>query len=747
MIFVKFKYKVKSLFYKVKRLIKKILSIPKKILRLKIRFFKKIIRLIRKISVKIITIFFGIIFLIFVIGNYAYLWFEEEKLLHEVFIKTIDRSDFDILLLSVFGIITFASLFNLFFLIRRFKFKRGSVIYIIIVNIFLLASVVALSLEAYINRHPNLEYNYPAYDTNLKDYSKPLKVQFNVPVRVDKLKPSIVQDWKGKWVWEPYLGINSITRVGKFYPEVTAIPEQRFVVYIAGINKLTDNKEHEYGYVFKAPTLPKLVSSMPADKSSDLKMDGNIVLEMNKRYQELVDFEFKFNPNIEFDIVTSSDNQVVIDPKYNLPQGQSFSLEIFYRTKIVNTQTLETLQQEKPQSLSKLTFATVKEPLINEFLPSGDKVKPDSELKITFSEAMNFATVIPNIKIEPKIEGKWQVMDEKTIKLERVEKSLPKDTQYTLTISKGIQSSKGGIVLKEIKNTFKTLGKVQVLGSSPGNGEYYVSEHIDVRVEFDQEVDKASAQANFTINPGVAGNFKWENNTMIYETTQTLQFDTTYNINVRAGVKSVYGKDSEADFASSFTIRSQIVLFYIPQYYQPPGFACNIFTAKMVMAWKGHYADHVSLIAEMGYDEGRSGDHWTGNPYARYVGNSDGSWGYGVYYPPIQNILANRGIGSEPRVGSNLSELAHAVQQGHPVIVWRYNGVGGGQDISWIASDGSYVNAFNGMHGSVITGFIGSADNPSSVYVNDPWLGQFWMDAGTFDYYWSFSGRMSLIVY
>ena len=291
------------------------------------------------------------------------------------------------------------------------------------------------------------------------------------------------------------------------------------------------------------------------------------------------------------------------------------------------------------------------------------------------------------------------------------------------------------------------MGAVQLQGTSPGNNENYVNEFVDIRVEFDQQVDKESAQANFQISPSLSGNFVWEGNTMIFDTTQKLNFQTRYTVTIKSGVKSIHGLDSNQDHSFGFTTRSEIVLFYVPMYYQPAGFACNIFTAKMVMAWKGHYADHVSLISEIGYNPNRSGDQWTGNPYREYVGNGDGSWGYGVYYPPIQRLLANRGISSEAKVGSNINELAKSVEQGHPVIIWRYNGVGGGQNISWTASDGSYIPAFNGMHGSVVTGVIGGSSNPTSFFINDPWLGQFWINASSLDYYWSFSGRMSLVVY
>lgn len=653
--------------------------------------------------------------------------------------------DFNVYMAIVFGLVWLFIFSNIYTIARSLLKKKVRFRRLLILHTIIFATIIGIFLGVYVFKHPILQKSYPEYDGYMTDYSKPLEVTFNLPVRIEKLKPSIVPEMEGRWEWEPYLGINGITRTGKFYPTYTSFPEERFVLYVAGINKLTDKNEHEYGYVFKAPTLPIISSTSPKNGSTGVTRDEDIVLEIDKQSKELVDWDFKIEPQIAFKSKFEGNN-IILDPDQNLTQGQTYTLTIGYKPKKINLETEEVIQINELINVAKLDFTTTKAPLLENVSPTGSAVRSDEKIRLEFMEEMDQESVEENFSITPEIAGELVWESEKILNYVNSE-PLPKETPFRITIKTGTMSKGGGILEEDIVHEFTTIGKVKVNGFSPESGASYINENTNIYVHFDQEVDHQSAQERFYLSPYVPGSFQWEGNSMVYVISQSLAFQTTYSIKIAPGIKSVHGLDSTDEFNGSFTTRSNLVLFYVPLYYQPPGFACNIFTARMILAWKGYYVDHISLISEIGYNDNRSGSQWTGNPYAEYVGNADGSWGYGVYYPPIQNILAARGIGSTPYVGWNMVDMAKQIEQGRPVIIWRYNGVGGGQNISWTASDGTYVNAFNGMHGSVITGFIGTSDNPTSFYVNDPWLGQFWMNASTLDAYWSYSGRMALVVY
>lgn len=699
-----------------------------------------------KLNRKVLYILIAVLVLL-LIGAYMFAWLGLKVTSPTLVLYSIVHLNFDIYAGMILLLIVFLFINNLFQIVigiydNRFNKKR-----FVIINVVLVLLIVGIFLLSYVFRHPVLEYNYPKYGESLQDYTTPVEVVFNLPVRVSELEPNIVPELVGKWVWEPYLGMSGISRVGHYYPEVTAFPGDRFVLYISGISKLTDGNQHEYGFAFEAPALPNIFSTYPENNATNISRDDVVVLQLDKDSRDMVDWTFTITPKVEFDIEYTEENEIKLDPKELLSQGESYTIGISYRPKRINILTNEVFNQGEVIVLDNLVFETSKEPLVNTFFPTGTSAKPTDRIKIEFSEEMNRESVEENFILEPEIEGEFEWENDKNLTYTHLE-DLQKDTKYKVTLVAGMKSTYNGVIETEAVYEFKTVGKVSLLGTDPAHDQSNVSEFTDIRVTFDQEVDKGSVIERFSISPALSGNVSWEGNTLVYDTTQALNFEAWYTVSVAAGVKSVYGLDSDAAYSFNFRVRSNVYVFSIPLFYQPAGsFSCNIYTAMMVLAHKGHQSSANGLIAEIGYDANRAGDSWTGNPYTEYVGNADGSWGYGVYYGPIQQIFANRGIGSEAKVGWNVSELAQQVQQGRPVVFWRYNGVSSGNDISWTSDDGTYVHAFSGMHGGVVTGFMGSASNPTHLYVNDPWFGQFWMDVGSFNYYWSFTNNMALIVY
>jgi uncharacterized protein YvpB len=694
------------------------------------------------------TMFLGLFILVgTVVVTFIVAWLVLKITSPEEIIYFFVHLNFDVyagLMLLLFALLVINNIYQISTKIydNRFNLKR-----FLITNVLLVLGIVGLFLGSYVFRHPTLESNYPKYGESFVDYTKPIEVVFNLPVRVSELKPNIVPELVGKWVWEPYLGMSGISRVGHFYPEITAFPDERFILYITGIQKLTDSTSHEYGFIFESPELPRIVRTVPANEAENVKRDEPIMLQIDKESTDMVDWFFEFTPATEIDIEYTESNQILLKPKSVLEQGKEYELEISYKSKKINITTGEVISVSDSVEVDGIKFITAKEPLIDTFFPTGTSVKPSDRIDVKFSEEMNRESVEENFVIEPAVEGEFEWKDDKNFVYQNTE-DFQKDTTYKVKFIQGMKSKYDGIVETEALYEFKTVGKVAIMNVSPSHGQTGVSEFTDIRMTFDQDIDKNSAASKLSITPGLAGNISWEGNTLIFDTQQQLSFETNYTVTIEPGVQSVYGTPNDTKLSFGFTVRSNVYVFNIPLFYQPEGsFSCNIYTAMMILAWKGHQSNASGLISEIGYDANRSGNSWTGNPYTEYVGTADGSWGYGVYYQPIQRIFSNRGITSEAKTGWNVSELAQQVQQGRPVVFWRYNGVSSGQDISWTSDDGTYVHAFSGMHGGVVSGFMGPASNPTHLYINDPWFGQFWMDVGSFNYYWSFTNNMAVIVY
>lgn len=616
--------------------------------------------------------------------------------------------------------------------------------------IVILAIILALAL-GYINISPRIIASTPQSEGIWESYSKPLEVYFNMPVDAARMYVNMNPEIKGEWKFVPFLGISRFTTYGYFIPEETIFPGQRIVVYITGIGRVGFRTEsHEYGFVFDSVKLPEISSSTPANDDKEVSDESSIILNLNKPSEANVAWSFKISPQINLKEEYPNSTQIILTPEKNFDLSTAYTLQVFKQAKIVNLSSSEVIETDNPILTHELIFTTKATPLVRSYLPHGNSVKTDTPIKIKFMTEMNRESVQNNFITIPEIKGTFSWLDDKTLNF-KPDQSLTKDTSYTVTIKKGIFNSSGLESTSDITFDFKTIGYINISETSPANNQVKVDETAVIRVTFNQEVDHDSAQNKFGIEPATSGQFSWEDNTFIYTPNAPLNFNTVYSVKFSSGIKSIYGLDSKEDLNFNFTTRTNEVIISIPQYYQPQvpvSFSCNIYAAKMVLAWKGYQLDATNMISEIGYNSNQVDGHWTGNPYKEYVGSNDGFWGYGAYAEAIQELFNNRGISTQVKRNMSLKEVASLVAQGHSVIIWRRNDTQGGtSDISWTASDGTYVKAITSQHGSVITGFRGSVDNPTAIYLNDPWYGPHWKSISDLDYKWSLLDRTGLIVY
>jgi uncharacterized protein YvpB len=619
----------------------------------------------------------------------------------------------------------------------------------IIMSLFLFVSAAAAVIVPYLSITPKIESSYPVTETRWDDYSKPFEVKFNIPVDVRKLGVSISPELKGEWKWEPYLGISRLTKSGKFFPQENLFPKQRVVVYISGISRVGRIVEsHEYGFVFDTPTLPEFTQTSPADQEINVLPDKNIELTLNKTNGNYADWTFAFNPEVQFTQESRGDNVVVLKPTSLLSQSTEYTLSVTRKPKRINLRTNEVLEYDVSEIIQLIRFNTVKEPLISQFTPKGNGVLSDSKIKVRFEEEMNQGLVEENFLIDPQTEGELVWDNSKTLSFIPLN-PLPKETKFRITFFKAIQSLMGMSPQNDIFFEFETIGAVGIKSTLPQNSDVKVSEKTQIKVAFNQEVKKDSAVSNFRISPEIEGKYEWDQNTLIFSPLSNLMFDTTYTITIQKGVKSVYGADSKEDYSFSFKTRNnEVLIANMPIYFQPqvpPSFSCNIYSAKMALSWKGFNLEIPSIIAEMGYDTSQdSQGRWLGNPQDKFIGNADGSWGYGVYWKPVQRLFTSRGVQTEIKENWNVVELAKSIEAGRPAVIWRYNGTSSDRNLQW-GTPGVY--AINGQHGGVVTGFKGDSNNPSHFYINDPWFGLIWMDVNTFNYYWGRLNRPALVIY
>jgi uncharacterized protein YvpB len=664
--------------------------------------------------------------------------------------------DFGLYLIISSVILTVLLIINVLYLINTIrtykitgsKFRIGFrhlINKVLWLNILLIIGIVYGCYSTYINQSPSISRTYPTLETIWSDYNKPIEITFNIPVKKDELEPNISVPIKGRWEWDSFLGIERLTKNGRFYPEETLMPNERIVIYITGISRLGFNESHEHGTVFLAPSQPEVIATSPLHKSKSIPTDSDFKILFNKDTDNVSNIEFKITPDIEFDIHKESPREFVLKPKKTLKQSTEYTLTIDSTPKRTNMKTGTTIDVGERSKIHTLSITTLREPFVKSITPSGDGVKVDSTVRVRFDSEMDHTSVEQNLSIVPNIEYETEWLDRRTLLIKPL-KDLEKEKKHSILISKGVKTYEGGVTDKEISHEFETIGKIKIRSSSPRNGDQRLSTSVPISIEFNQEVDKKSAEEMFRINPNVNGSFSWDKNRLIF-TPSALSFSTTYTVSVLPGIKSIYGISNTERFSFSFSTRSNEVVISMPIYFQPqPSFACNIYTAMMGLGWKGHGTSANQIIAEIGYDNRTDASgRWLGNPHENFIGNSTASWGYGAYATAIQKVFTSRNVVTEVRNNWNINDLARSIENGNPVIIWRYNGTSRPDtNISWGYGG---VHAINGQHGGVVTGYRGTPENPTAFHINDPWFGLVWMDAGTFDYYWSRMMRMALIIY
>jgi uncharacterized protein YvpB len=348
----------------------------------------------------------------------------------------------------------------------------------------------------------------------------------------------------------------------------------------------------------------------------------------------------------------------------------------------------------------------------------------NTPMAITFDSLMNIDSVRTGFSIDPPTVGAISISEDgKTLSFQPTG-SLVYNTAYTATIAAGAETASGGTLPEAAVIKFTTIGPVQVSRVSPADGSSGVDVRSSINVTFDQDVNHVLAESAFKIEPGIGGTFSWVGNEMHFTPTGGLNFNVSYQVTIVKGVVSVNGQASQADFIYKFQTAPQTVKLGVAIDFQDKPLSCEAAALKMALAAKGVAVSENDIMAKIPINSAaRKGNVW-GDPYQEFVGNISGrqnTTGYGVYWDPIAKA-ANSWRPAEAFTGWSIPNLTNEVAKGNAVVVW---GVypGGYQD-NWTTASGKQILAWKGEHARTLIGFVGSADNPSQMIINDPVAGQ-----------------------
>lgn len=180
---------------------------------------------------------------------------------------------------------------------------------------------------------------------------------------------------------------------------------------------------------------------------------------------------------------------------------------------------------------------------------------------------------------------------------------------------------------------------------------------------------------------------------------------------------------------------------------QEHSLSCEIATLKMALSQYGDDITEDELIGYLPFDTTPKANGVWGDPNVGFVGDIDGKMfgnGYGVYWDPIARV-GLRYRRTEVIEGASASDLAGHLAQGRPIIIWGY--FGRGRTGSWVTPSGKTIQAINGEHTRVVTGFNGPLDAPTSFSLIDPITGQLTWSIDKFMTNWASFNNSGVVVY
>lgn len=202
--------------------------------------------------------------------------------------------------------------------------------------------------------------------------------------------------------------------------------------------------------------------------------------------------------------------------------------------------------------------------------------------------------------------------------------------------------------------------------------------------------------------------------------------------------------------AKSAIAKEPPVKMNIPYHKQEHSLSCEIASLKMALNYYGVVATESELLNLLPFDTRlpRSKNNVWGDPDLGFVGNIDGkipNGGYGVYEKPIYDLAYTFGRTAIILSKQPLSAILTEVEAGHPAIVWGT--LASGKDISWVTKSGKKIHAIYGEHARVISGFDGTPENPTKIFLLDPIYGEIIMSKEKFLENWGLLNNKAVVVY
>jgi uncharacterized protein YvpB len=194
-----------------------------------------------------------------------------------------------------------------------------------------------------------------------------------------------------------------------------------------------------------------------------------------------------------------------------------------------------------------------------------------------------------------------------------------------------------------------------------------------------------------------------------------------------------------ADSAINVALSTTHIISGVTFYYQDHPLSCEEAATSMALSHQGINLSQDQILAELGSDRraeyvDSSGRVRWGNPYETFVGNVNGSesnfTGYGTYYPPLVRIARAHGAKIIAYGSMSAATVYARVIAGHPVVAFATWDWAWHPRRDYLSFDGQWIPFIGPAQASHVYTVVGVS--PSSVLINDPIRGQYWISKASF---------------
>ncbi|MCL5030163.1 MAG: Ig-like domain-containing protein [Bacteroidetes bacterium] len=210
------------------------------------------------------------------------------------------------------------------------------------------------------------------------------------------------------------------------------------------------------------------------------------------------------------------------------------------------------------------SYATIPKAVSHFPANSTDSVWSNSQIKYTFSIAMDQAKTQNAITINPPAQGTFTWADYRHTLVFTPTTLLNPSIKYTITVAQTAQSILGMPIDSSYSFTFNTKPSVplNVVTSYPANNQSGISTTVRVIVSFNTPVIKTSLGGKIFFQDSTGNSVSIKNaayneingsGVLSFVPSSTLAENSVYKITIKAGIQSINGSQLINDFVSTFT--------------------------------------------------------------------------------------------------------------------------------------------------------------------------------------------------